>query len=150
VPAEWQSDITRLPWDVPRHTYYWLTKHPEGLKPFRFGDNSRVGVTVTGPGDLYRQHVLQSVACRVRFISYEPLLAPVEMGRPMPGLPHWLIIGALTRNGRTVPPEQGGTRREWAESLVAQADQAGVPVFMKNNLTPLFPGERLRQEWPHA
>jgi len=150
VPWEWRANILKVTEEVPWHSYYLLTKHPSGFGVLAFPDNCRVGVTVTREDDLWRQHALILSGSRRRFVSYEPLLGPIEMGRPMPGNPSWLIVGALTRNGRTVPPEQGGTRREWVEDLVAQADAAGLPVFMKNNLAPLFPGERLRQEWPHA
>lgn len=39
-------------------------------------------------------------------------------------------------------------RWEWVEELVAGADAAGIPVFLKNNLTTTFGGDTLRQEWP--
>lgn len=76
----------------------------------------------------------------VRFISAEPLLGPIDLGSPNdprldrhawlegePGRPglDWIIVGG-----------ESGTRSRrfdlaWARSLLAQGQDAGVPVFIK-------------------
>lgn len=168
VPAFVREEVLNVARACPRHTFYFLTKHPKGMAGLEFPDNARAGITITAQRDLWRVTDLYQVTALGTFISAEPLLGPVDLGSHLEmdrsfyrgddttgiidhqALVGWLIVGALTCNGRTVPPEQSGTRREWVEDLVAQADLAGVPVFLKNNLAPLFPGERLRQEWPHA
>ena len=43
----------------------------------------------------------------------------------------WLIIGSQTKPYR--PPELS-----WVEYMVEVADKAGVKVFLKNNLRPMF------------
>lgn len=43
----------------------------------------------------------------------------------------WLIIGAQTRP--TVFP-----KIEWVKEIVMASDQAGIPVFLKDNLKPLL------------
>ena len=44
---------------------------------------------------------------------------------------NWVIIGSATHPYR--PP-----KIEWVEEIVRAADKAGVPVFLKNNLKPLY------------
>ena len=44
---------------------------------------------------------------------------------------NWLIIGAQTKPYK--PP-----KIEWVEEIVRAADRAGIPIFLKNNLKPLF------------
>lgn len=52
----------------------------------------------------------------------------------------WLIIGAQTKPYK--PP-----KIEWVQEIVRAADKAGIPVFLKDNLSPLM-GGNLRQEMP--
>ena len=65
----------------------------------------------------------------------------------------WVIVGSQTKP--TVYP-----KIEWVQEIVQAADKAGIPVFLKNNLSDLIPvnsslrygpaGElRLRQELPN-
>ncbi len=37
------------------------------------------------------------------------------------------------------------TKIEWVRDIVEAADKAGVPVFLKDNLKPLFASEALKQ-----
>jgi protein gp37 len=86
------------------------------------------------------------VSARLRFISFEPLLDDVmEMspfGRGVVARADWIIIGCQTKPYN--PP-----RIEWVQALVEAADEAGVPVFEKDNLRPLL-GNELRQEFPQC
>lgn len=80
-------------------------------------------------------HLLSVRGARVRFISAEPLLGPVnvspwlgaeKLGRGMvDGGIDWAIVGS----------ESGGRARAmlsgWASSLVEQCEAAGVPIFTK-------------------
>jgi protein gp37 len=63
---------------------------------------------------------------KVRFISVEPMVGPVDLGEHVAGL-DWVIIGgesgALSRVDRMDP--------QWALSLIEQCRHAGVPVFFK-------------------
>lgn len=97
---------------------------------------------------------LHAIPARVRFLSLEPLLGPVNLHSdrikvetwkvgehfdgppPLDGL-HWCIIGA----------ESGAKRRpfeiEWAEDIAAQCTAAGVPVHIKQD-GGLLPGQQGR------
>jgi protein gp37 len=68
----------------------------------------------------------------VRFLSCEPLLGPVDLGRWLAaGQLGWIIAGG----------ESGGARRRemdigWLETVVGQCQAAGVPVFVKQDSGP--------------
>ena len=74
------------------------------------------------------------IEAKHKFISFEPLLGSVGMNDHMKlsdaGV-DWVIIGAQTKPYK--PP-----RLEWVREIVEAADKAGVPVFLKDNLKPLF------------
>ena len=48
----------------------------------------------------------------------------------------WVILGSQTKP--TVMP-----KIEWVREIVEAADKAGIPVFLKDNLKPLLPKEKL-------
>lgn len=79
---------------------------------------------------------------RVRFLSCEPLLGPVDLG-PFLDVKgsqlHWVIVGG----------ESGGGSRpfrlEWCEEIVSTCRAAGVPVFVKQmGRLPVAEGLSLR------
>lgn len=129
----------------PQHQFLFLTKNSQNLAKW-FPDNCWVGVTATTT----RMFVdaldnLNEVEAKTVYLSLEPLLewsiASGILYRDLTAQQlDWLIIGAQTKP--LVLP-----KREWVEEIVAAADKAGVKVFLKNNLKPLFP-EGLRQELP--
>ncbi|MBA7575646.1 hypothetical protein ES708_17478 [subsurface metagenome] len=54
---------------------------------------------------------------------------------------NWVIIGAQTKPYK--PP-----KIEWVKEIVEAADRAGIPVFLKDNLKPLFTDEQHRIFYP--
>jgi protein gp37 len=82
-------------------------------------------------------------------MSYEPALGPLSI-RDYPALrPDWIIFGGETGAGRR-PMQQ-----EWAESIKAECEDAGVAFFMKqfSAATPkkaaaLIPAEMLIRQFP--
>lgn len=77
---------------------------------------------------------LRDVQAPVRFVSFEPLLGPIDTD--LSGL-DW-VIGALTGPAARQPEVT------WVETLIARARAAGAAVFVKDNLR--WP-EGI-QEWP--
>lgn len=136
VPRKWQEKIFYVIEGCPQHRFYLLTKQPQNLIKFSpFPDNCWVGVTATDVKQ-YRaaREGLHSVKATIKFISFEPLLEhiPVSMmGSKYSADIAWPIIGAQTQPYK--PP-----KIEWVEEIVRAAGQAGMPVFLKNNLYPLL------------
>ena len=106
------------------------------------------------------QHLLATPAS-MRFLSCEPLLGPLDLSPWLNRrkLPHpgrnpridWVIIGG----------ESGSKARrfeiEWAEEIIGQCEQVGVPCFVKQmGAAPTACGERIQlgrkgdaiEDWP--
>jgi len=149
VPRHWIVQILDDIRKLSRHTFLILTKYPKRTLDFprisetldTIPDNCWLGITITSRKDLGRFWPLFFYRPPTKFISFEPLLG--DIGDIHEDVLHgvsWIIIGALTLpGGHTRQPQ-----KEWVESLLRQADQYKVPVFMKPNLK----WENKRQELP--
>jgi len=77
---------------------------------------------------------------KVQFLSIEPLLSwdtskfvyPFSDSISKKDI-DWVIIGQQTPVSKKTSPKV-----EWIKEIVSAADQAGIPVFLKDNLNPLF------------
>lgn len=147
VPESWIENVLRTVKKCPQHTFLFLTKN--GSRMCYDGDvidttNAWYGQTCTGIAD----RPVVDVPNRRHFLSFEPLL-----GDWIPDLKwihaRWLIIGSLNQNGTPVPPDKGGTRKEWVFALLHEAYKCKIPVFIKPELYELYPDLPKRQELPY-
>ncbi len=154
----------------PQHTFLCLTKQPQNLAKFSpFPENTWIGVSATNSVTFKRACIeLHQIQAARRYISLEPLLSwdwhddlrdscfdpPGTLVDYMDDNLSQVIIGQAT-------PAKAGTapKVEWIREIVEACGQAGVKVFLKNNLEkldwegqiwPLIAPEtgRLRQEVP--
>lgn len=142
IPAVWIYNILNIFWECFQHTFQVLTKNPKKALHFAFPNNVWLGATLNSFNDWGRGYFLRESSAKVKFISFEPLLGSVftsSYGLPLDGI-NWIIIGAQTQP--LVPP-----KREWIESIIMEADNRNIPIFLKNNLKSVM-GEDLRQEFP--
>jgi len=164
-PEEWTRQELQVMRDCPQHRFYTLTKQPQRLPEFSpFPDNCWVGVTATRRLDLKAAfYHLGHIEAKVKYLSLEPLLEEPPTASLYAGLEHidWLIIGACTgswadmanlcmkhtnslSNYAGLSLMQWGNKWtaqpkiEWVREIVEAADKAGVKVFLKDNLEPLF------------
>ena len=72
---------------------------------------------------MFRIDDLRSTEAKVRFLSLEPLLGPLE-NLDLDNI-HWVIVGGESGPGAR-PME-----REWVESILTQCRRAKVPFFFK-------------------
>ena len=110
-----------------QHIFQFLTKNPRRYLKFPFLINAWYGTTDDGTKrtkNNIRYLVEYTNFYCVRFVSFEPLLAPVS-----PDLQNinWIIIGADSNPGAEKPPV------EWAYHLIGLAEEKGIPVFVKDN-----------------
>lgn len=131
--------------DTPNLTWQILTKRPERILdhlPADWGDgypNVWLGVTIENQKAMDRLNILAKVPAHCRFVSFEPLLGPIDVltdGRERPNrriIKHvdWAILGGESGNEtgkyRYRPCEQ-----EWMEDLIVQLDTySGCAVFVK-------------------
>lgn len=145
VNPAWVRTILEMVKLYPDRTFMFLTKQPQNLAKFSpFPANAWVGVSVTDTRmALTACLALQNIEVPVKYLSIEPMLHPVNL--PADFLANcgisWVICGAQTQP--TVLP-----KREWVEDLERSCGKAGIPVFEKESLKPLFPERELRREWP--
>lgn len=124
------EDVLKTAWQCTQHKFLFLTKNPKRYKNFEFPSNCWLGTTVTSMDDAWRINKMRKLDNN--FLSCEPLLGDLS-GADLRGI-KWIIIGSLNRNGRAVPMDKGGTRKEWVEALVEEADIRDIPVFVKDLL----------------
>jgi len=153
VKYGWLGMIFAVMERCPQHIFQSLTKQPDSVIP-KLPENLHFGVSVTGLGDEWRLTSLTDHEASVYFASFEPLLGPVKIDKYAMEISDldWMIIGKLTGAGKHQHFE-----RVWVTNLLDFADEFGIPVFMKNNLTvPSYPPtsffkkEELRQEFPNV
>lgn len=147
VPDEWIKEVIQECVKRPQHNYLFLTKNPSRYittgVPTEY-DNMWYGTTITGPGDMDRMASL--IIDGKTFVSIEPLHKRLtkEDIHLICKLSEWVIIGAETGRSKTkVLPEF-----EWIKDIVLEADNVGVPVFMKDSLIPIVGEKNMRREFP--
>jgi protein gp37 len=109
------------------HTFQILTKRSERLATLAsylpWPENLWMGVSVETPKYYTRIHDLSKVPAAVRFLSLEPLLAP------LPRLPlrsiDWVIIGGESGPGARE------MKREWVLQIRRQCRDRDIPLFFK-------------------
>ena len=172
IPENWTKLVLGVIKDSPKHRFYLLTKQPQELiKWSPFPENCWVGVTATDTSMAWiASKQLSQIEAGVKFLSIEPLLSwdtstPYTTENIVAGLNgslDWLIIGActgtnkeMTKLARNSPNSSLLTempygkiwtaqpRIEWVREIVEAADKAGIPVFLKDNLSPLI-------KWPDS
>ena len=109
------------------HTFQVLTKRAERLAELdaelEWPENVWMGVSVES--DAYRNRIdaLRTTRARVRFLSLEPLLGPLEQ-LDLEGI-DWVIVGG--ESGPGARP----MRPDWVLDLRDQCRRVGVPFFFK-------------------
>src|SRR5215470_1434064 len=102
LPLDWLTPELPIIAASP-HIWLLLTKRADRLRVFSLRhtlpDNVWAGVSITSPQDQRLRHLMRTRA-RVRWISYEPMLAPVDWrpwlgGDGRAGL-DWLIVGGAS------------------------------------------------------
>jgi protein gp37 len=144
VPLEFIQDVIRVMAETPQHTYQVLTKRP--LRALRLAEkldwppNLWLGVSIESQQTFHRVDHLRQIPAAVRFLSCEPLLAPLD-GINLDGI-HWVIAGG--ESGPNYRPMELG----WARGIRDACVTAGVPFFFKQwgGRTPKALGRELDGE----
>ena len=148
LPRDWQDRVFNIIRGNPQHRFYLLTKQPQNLAKFSpFPENCWVGVSATDLDMAYRAVLgLNRIEAKVKYISFEPLLDRiikwVEDAEYLFKHLDWVIIGAQTKPYK--PP-----KREWVDEILRACTLAKIPVFLKNNLVPMFNAYN-EQKFPHS
>ena len=132
VPDEYRSRVFDTMESTDWHTYQILTKRSSILRRYvnkRYSPQNKtpehiwLGVSVEDRQALSRVRHLQGVNATVRFLSIEPLLAPIGEFE-LSGI-HWVIVGGESGPGaRPMDPS-------WVREIRDQCIAADVPFFFK-------------------
>lgn len=109
------------------HAFQVLTKRAERLADMGgslpWSANIWQGVSVEDDRVVARIELLRQVPARVRFLSLEPLIGPLD-DLDLEGI-HWVIVGG--ESGPGARP----MKKEWVNSIRDQCVEASVPFFFK-------------------
>ncbi len=131
IPDEYIDRVFEVMERVDRHVYQVLTKRPERMRRYikrRYGTRTVpqhiwLGVSVENADYAWRATMLGEIKAKVRFLSVEPMLGPVEHV-DLTGI-DWVIVGG----------ESGAGRRQmdaaWVRDVRDRCLAAGVPFFFK-------------------
>jgi len=134
----WRAEVFKVIEKCPMHTYIMLTKQPHRIKNFEeIPERAWLGVSITAQEDIWRAKHLKNFK-GIKFISFEPLLSPVDFQEPWLAGVNWVVIGGLTGTKRFIPP------KEWVDGIIKEARNMGIPIFLKVNLH--YP--KMIQEFP--
>ena len=130
----WRNKIYNTIMACPEHIFQILTKQPQNVIDIdRIPENVWIGQTI-----INRYDYKEIDGNNLKFISFEPLLNNEIGNYRFPA--DWYIIGGLT-------PKPKHTI-QGVNLILSQACYFGIPVFMKNNLKPIWK-EKLKQEFPN-
>ncbi|MEF8715804.1 MAG: phage Gp37/Gp68 family protein [Accumulibacter sp.] len=127
VPESFIQRVFATMQDCPQHTFQILTKRSERLRQLGqslpWPPNVWMGVSVEDEQAASRISNLAAVPAKVRFLSCEPLIGPLE-NLPLVGI-HWVIVGG--ESGAGARP----MRQDWVDSIHRQCQRSNVAFFFK-------------------
>lgn len=163
VADEWRDDLFSLIYDCQNIDWLVLTKRPKKALDYLLGTsgaganhfestfkNVWLGVSVENQEQAQKRiPILMQIPAKVRFLSVEPQLGPVDLAavdalasQPWPAL-HWVICGGESGKGKRLFNE------DWARLLRDQCSQSGIAFFMKqiDKVKPI-PADLMIREFP--
>lgn len=136
VPTEWIEAVLTAVAKAPQWNFLFLTKFPIRMAEFDFPDNAWVGTTVDCQARVKAaENAFQKINARVKWLSCEPLLEPLEFSDL--SMFQWIVLGGSSKSTQTPewrPP------RSWINRIEDKAHEAGCMVYEKTNLL-----ERIRE-----
>lgn len=119
VPATWINYVLNVAFDLPQHTFMFLTKNYKRYFEFTFPDNCMLGITLTtGRPDIIPQFIKHPHPRK--FVSVEPMMSDFT-GVDFDGIEQ-VILGAMTGPG-AIPVQP-----EWIKSV------KHPNIFLKDNI----------------
>lgn len=127
IPLEFIRRVFKTMELTPQHTYQILTKRSERLakvaSSLNWSVNVWMGVSVEDARVVDRIHHLASTPARIKFLSCEPLIGPLDE-LPLNGI-DWVIVGGESG------PKSRPMKKEWVTSIFRQCRAKKVAFFFK-------------------
>lgn len=155
VPVEWFILFMELIWKTPNIDWLLLTKRPRnwakrlhdadvvlnGMRKVKDEEvtqeyinewlghcppkNVWMGVSIENQKNDHRWQLLAEIPAMKRFVSFEPLIGPIDVRQIYDPKADWVIIGG--ESGRGARP----CNLEWIRTLKNQCQDAGIATFVK-------------------
>jgi len=133
APAHWRLDLWELIEATPNLDWLLLTKRPENITAMlpilwlrHMPANVWLGTTAEDQAAYDRRWpILQPIPARVRFISYEPAIGPLNIFTVHGLAPDWIICGGESGHGHRSMPEK------WPRDAREDCYRVGIPFFFK-------------------
>ena len=163
VPDEWIQAVFKACEAAPWHRYLFLTKNVKRL--YRLADFNRLPpqhwyggsvendrhVTCIAQGRGAFSSYMDNKKAFKTFLSIEPLQDWYATNRDDFNLREGLFVSWLSRIDLVIVGQETGNRKakitpkpEWITNVVNACRDAGVPVFLKNNLAPVMGEEYVK------
>ena len=127
VPLSFIQRVFQVMTACPHHTFQILTKRPqvaaEHAGQLSWPTNVWLGTSIESVEVTPRIKHLRRIPAAIRFLSVEPLLAPIPR-LPLAGI-HWVIVGG--ESGPHCRPMEP----EWVRVIRDRCVERGVPFFFK-------------------
>lgn len=129
IPVEYLQKVFKVIKENPQHVFQVLTKRADILRYYdsegwlEWPHNLWMGVTVESKDVIHRIENLRNTSARVKFLSCEPLLCPLE-NMNLKGI-DWVIVGG--ESGRTPRP----MKEEWVVDIKEQCQKANIAFYFK-------------------
>jgi protein gp37 len=129
VPVDYIQKVFKVIKENPQHVFQILTKRADILRYYdsegwlEWPHNLWMGVTVENNEVMNRIDLLRKTGARVKFLSCEPLLSPLN-NMNLQNI-DWVIVGG--ESGRTPRP----IKEEWVIDIKEQCKNAGVAFYFK-------------------
>jgi protein gp37 len=152
VPAEFIQQVFEVMRQAHWHTFQILTKRAHRLlemdPQIEWPENVWMGVSVENQDYAFRIDLLRQTHARVKFLSLEPLLGPLE-DLNLNGI-DWVIVGGESG------PRARPLAYEWVASIRDQCVRSNTPFFFKQwggvhkKKTGRLLDGRTWDEWPRV
>jgi len=127
IPLEFIERVFSTMVRADHHIFQILTKRSRRVRELApmlpWPRNVWMGVSVEAPNVIHRVRDLQKVPSHIRFLSCEPLIAPLPR-LPLSGI-HWVIVGG--ESGPGARPMQ----LDWVDGIRRQCRRAKAAFFFK-------------------
>ena len=114
--------------EFPEKTFQILTKRTNRMRKYfetrDCPDNCWLGTSIEDQAHVFRADTLRRIDCKTRFISFEPVLGPINYCN-LEGI-HWILIGGESDNKNPRP-----MKPEWARGIIELGRRAGTAIFFK-------------------
>lgn len=127
ISEEFILNVFKTMNSCPMHTFQILTKRSARLadisRRLKWTNNIWMGVTVEDKNNIFRVNDLRASDAKVKFISCEPLLGPLD-GLSLDQV-DWVIVGG--ESGPNARP----MKKEWVFMIRDKCNKKGIPFFFK-------------------